>query len=131
MVRVPTIAEEDAKRPNRERECLVKERTRFVNRMKGTLARLGIRNFRPTLRNAAERLAALSTPEGSPLPRISPQAPRLLLCARRQDVAAGHHVVTAGHVADVSARLADEEEPGGDVPGRGGNRSSCPFADLW
>ena len=36
--------------------------------MKGTLARLGIRNFRLTLRNAAEHLAALSTPEGSPLP---------------------------------------------------------------
>ena len=68
MVRVPTIAEEDAKRPNRERECLVKDRTRLVNRMKGTLARLGIRNFRLTLRNAAEHLAALSTPEGSPLP---------------------------------------------------------------
>ena len=68
MVRVPTLAEEDAKRPNRERECLVKDRTRLVNRMKGTLARLGIRNFRLTLRNAAEHLAALSTPEGSPLP---------------------------------------------------------------
>ena len=38
MVRVPTIAEEDAKRPNRERECLVAERTRIVNRMKATLA---------------------------------------------------------------------------------------------
>src|SRR5690348_758326 len=68
MVRVPTLAEEDAKRPNRERECLVKERTRLVNRMKGALARLGIRNFKPTLRNAAEHLAALCTPEGSPLP---------------------------------------------------------------
>src|SRR6201997_1714062 len=68
MVRVPTIAEENAKRPNRERECLVKDRTRLVNRMKGTLARLGIRNFRPTLRNAAEHLAALFTPEGSALP---------------------------------------------------------------
>src|SRR2546421_928099 len=43
MARVPTSAEEDAKRPNRERECLVGERTRIVNRMKGTLARLGIR----------------------------------------------------------------------------------------
>src|SRR5580692_1840756 len=50
MARIPTIAEEDAKRPNRERECLVRERTRIVNRMKGTLARLGIRNFKPTLR---------------------------------------------------------------------------------
>src|SRR5437588_10668822 len=68
MARVPTIAEEDAKRPNRERECLVGERTRIVNRMKGTLARLGIRTFKPTLRKAAERLATLHTPESSPLP---------------------------------------------------------------
>jgi len=53
MARVPTIAEEDAKRPNRERESLVGERTRLVNRIKATLARLGIRNFKPTLRKAA------------------------------------------------------------------------------
>ena len=68
MARIPTIADEDAKRPNRERECLVRERTRIVNRLKGTLARLGIRNFKPTLRKAAERLATLHTPEGSVLP---------------------------------------------------------------
>src|ERR1700704_6123714 len=68
MARVPTIAEEDAKRPNRERECLVGERTRIVNRIKSTLARLGIRNFKPTLRKASERLATVHTPEGVPLP---------------------------------------------------------------
>jgi transposase len=68
MARVPTIAEEDAKRPNRERECVVGERTRIINRMKATLARLGIRNFKPTLRKAAERLATLYTPEGVPVP---------------------------------------------------------------
>jgi transposase len=75
MARVPTIAEQDAKRPNRERDCLVGERTRIVNRIKSTLARLGIRNFKPTLRGpaprrrgAAERLAAVHTPEGMPLP---------------------------------------------------------------
>src|SRR5207248_836208 len=68
MARVPTIAKEDAKRPNRERECLVGERTRIVNRMKATLARLGVRNFKPTLRKAAERLATVHTPEGMPLP---------------------------------------------------------------
>src|ERR1700750_233015 len=66
--RVPTIAEEDAKRPNRERDCLVRERTRIVNRKKSTLARLGIRNFKPTLRKAAGRLATVHTPEGMPLP---------------------------------------------------------------
>jgi transposase len=68
MAHVPTMAEEDAKRPNRERECLVGERTRIVNRIKATLARLGIRNFKPTLRKAAERLATVHTPEGMPLP---------------------------------------------------------------
>src|SRR5438046_7436398 len=67
MARVPTIAVEDAKRPNRERECLVGERTRIVTRKKGTLARLGIRNFKPTLRKAAERFATVHTPEGMPL----------------------------------------------------------------
>src|SRR6266550_7736214 len=36
--------------------------------MKGTLARLGIRSFKPTLRKAADRLATLHTPEGMPLP---------------------------------------------------------------
>ena len=50
MARVPTIAEEDAKRPNRERECLVGERIRIANRMKATLARQGpgpaVRPFR-------------------------------------------------------------------------------------
>ena len=52
MAAIPTLAEEDARRPHRERENLVGERTRIVNRMKGSLARLGIRGFNPTLRNA-------------------------------------------------------------------------------
>jgi len=68
MAAIPTLAEEDAKRPNREREGLVRERTRIVNRMKSCLIRFGIRNFKPTLRKAPERLATLGTPEGVPLP---------------------------------------------------------------
>lgn len=44
------------------------ERTRIVNRMKACLIRLGIRNFKPTLRKAPERLEALRTPEGAPSP---------------------------------------------------------------
>src|SRR6266702_4536939 len=52
MVAIPTIEEEDARRPNRERENLVGERTRLVNRIKATLARFGIRKFKPTLRKA-------------------------------------------------------------------------------
>jgi len=77
MAAIPTLAEEDAKRPNREREGLVRERTRIVNRMKSCLARFGIRNFKPTLRKAPERLATLGTPEGVPLP------PNTLLELRR------------------------------------------------
>ena len=68
MAEIPTLEEEDAKRPTREREGLVRERTRLVNRIKGALARLGIRGFKPTLRQAPERLSALRLPEGAPLP---------------------------------------------------------------
>jgi len=68
MVMVPTIEEEDAKRPSRERENLVGERTRTINRVKSALVRLGIRGFKPQLRKAPQRLEALRTPEGSPIP---------------------------------------------------------------
>src|SRR6266849_6762341 len=52
MAAIPTLEEEDAKRPSRERESLVGERTRIGNRMKSALARLGIRSFKPSLRTA-------------------------------------------------------------------------------
>ena len=68
MAAIPTLDEEDAKRPSRERENLVGERTRLVNRIKGALVRLGIRDFKPTLRRAPERLETLRTPEGATLP---------------------------------------------------------------
>jgi transposase len=68
MVGVPTIEEEDAKRPHRERENLVGERTRIINRMKAALIRLGIRGFKPELRRAPNKLDALRTPEGLPIP---------------------------------------------------------------
>jgi len=68
MVAVPTIDEEDAKRPSRERENLVGERTRIVNRMKAALARLGIRGFKPELRRAPQKLDGLRTPEGLSIP---------------------------------------------------------------
>ena len=67
-VAIPTLEEEDAKRPNRERECLVGEQSRLVNRMKATLIRLGIRGFNPKLKRAADDLEALCTPEGALIP---------------------------------------------------------------
>jgi len=68
MAAVPTIADEDARRPSRERENLVREVTRLVNRMKANLARLGIRGFRPHLAQAAGQLQTLQTPEGTAVP---------------------------------------------------------------
>ena len=57
MSAIPTLEQEDARRPNRERETLVGERTRIVNRMKACLVRLGIRKFKPTLRKAPRTLS--------------------------------------------------------------------------
>jgi transposase len=68
MVAIPTIEEEDARRPNRERQNLVSEQPRIVNQLKAIFARFGIRPFRPTLRNAEEKLKGLRTAEGTPLP---------------------------------------------------------------
>lgn len=68
MAEIPSLEEEDAKRPHREREQLVHKRTGCINRMKATLVRLGIRGFNPKLRNAAQKLATLRTPEGGPIP---------------------------------------------------------------
>ena len=68
MGRAATLDDEDAKRPSRERENLVAECTRISNRLKSALARLGIRGFKPLLRRAPQRLAALRTPEDLPIP---------------------------------------------------------------
>ena len=68
MVAIPSLEEEDARRAHREREGLVGERTRVVNRMKAVLVRLGIRGFNPALRKAPARLGGLRTPEGVAIP---------------------------------------------------------------
>ena len=68
MVAAPTIEQEDAKRPGRERESLTAERTRIINLMKSALARLGIRGFKPQPRKAPQLVEVLRTPEDVPIP---------------------------------------------------------------
>src|SRR5215475_13296063 len=68
MAAIPSIAEEAARRPTRERETLVREQTRAVNRIKSTLIRFGIRTFKVKLRQASKHLEELRGPEGAPLP---------------------------------------------------------------
>ena len=79
MAMVPSIADEDAKRPHRERESLLKERTATINRMKSILTQFGVRNFKTGLRKAAEKIDAVRTPEGVPLPPNAAAALRRLI----------------------------------------------------
>jgi hypothetical protein len=51
--RFPTLDWEDARRPSRERESQVGERTRIISRIKAALIRLGIRGFKPELFKAS------------------------------------------------------------------------------
>jgi transposase len=67
MVRTPSVAEEDDKRPHREREYLVQERVRIENRIAALLATQGVLK-RPSLRTWAADLDVLRTGDGRPLP---------------------------------------------------------------
>src|SRR5271154_5154390 len=68
MVRVPSIEEEDARRPGRERDKLVRERVGLENQVESLLCLHGIGNFRPRLKKAAEKLEALRMRSGEALP---------------------------------------------------------------
>jgi transposase len=68
VVRAPSVEEEDARRPHRERQRLIRERTGHINRIKGFLFAQGIRGIQPKLRLARIDFAALRTAEGHPLP---------------------------------------------------------------
>jgi transposase len=68
MAAIPTLEEEDRKRPNREHQKLSGEKTRIISRVKGTVARLGIRKFSGNLRYAADRLKQMRTPEDVAIP---------------------------------------------------------------
>jgi transposase len=94
MVAIPALEEEDLRRPGREREQLVGERTRVLNRIKSAMARLGIRGFKPGLAKAAARLAELRTAEGEPIP---PQTRREL------DRALGRLRLLKGQIAAIEA----------------------------
>ncbi len=68
MVRIPSEAEEDMRRPGRERERLVRERLQLENRVENLLCLHGVSNFRPRLKKAAERLELVRDFAGAPLP---------------------------------------------------------------
>lgn len=70
MVVVPSVAEEDARRPGRERQRLVSERVAQSNRISGLLATHGIYGYRPLRADRWEQLAELRCADGRELPEL-------------------------------------------------------------
>jgi transposase len=68
MVRAPTPEEEDRRRVSRERRTLVGERVRHANRIIGLLFAEGVFGYEPLRKGRRERLEALRTGDGRPLP---------------------------------------------------------------
>ena len=91
VVEVPSPAEEDAKRPHREYERLVKERTSHTNRVKALLFAQGVRAFDPIARDWPERLAQAAIP-----PRLKAELVRE--CRRLERI--------VGDIAEVEAEMA-------------------------
>ena len=93
-VRVPSMEEEDRRRLLRERRRLVKQRTMLANSVKGLLMLHGVFDLDPRKRDFAERLDAVRTGYGTPLP------PGLRAEVRRT---ATLLAVVEGQVAEVEA----------------------------
>ena len=68
MVRPPSPQQEDERRLSRERETLLAERIKHVNRIKGLLATLGIFEFDPLRKHRCQRMEELRCWDGQPLP---------------------------------------------------------------
>jgi transposase len=78
IVRVPSVAEEDARRASRERDRLVKEQTAHSNRIKALLRLLGVAVGNPRRRNWLSFLEQQRDWQGRPLP------PHLLAEVKRE-----------------------------------------------
>jgi transposase len=69
MVVIPSLEQEDLRRPSRERAELVTERTRFGNRIRALLTLHGLSEVNPNTPATRRKLAQLRTAEGELLPR--------------------------------------------------------------
>ena len=112
MVEVPSEAEEDAKRPHREYERLVKEQTSHRNRIKALLFGQGVPRFRP---NGA---GAPGAPVGVADPVPQHMRRHALGLQRRACLACGAHMLGQQRLDSVGA------EP---LPCTLGNSADAPF----
>src|SRR3954466_5392308 len=112
MVPIPGEAEEDGRRPSRERQDLIRERLAITNKIDGLLATLGVGGYRPLRRDRRERLEVLRQPDGGPLPAHA-KARLARLLARLELVLEQIRVLEEARDA-VAARDA---APGGEADG--------------
>ena len=110
MVAIPSEAEEDRRRPGRERERLVSERVALENRMQNLLCLHGVPGFKPRLKQAVAQLDALRRFDGSPLPQeLMAELRRLLqrhqlLSAQLKEIEATREAVLRDPPADRAAQ---------------------------
>lgn len=106
IVRVPSMAEEDARRASRERDRLVKEQTAHSNRIKALLRLLGVAVGTPRRRNWLAWLEQQRDWQGQPLPphllaEVKREHARLMLV--REQIAAMEQAQVAEDVAAPAA----------------------------
>ena len=83
MVRVPSVAEEDARLPGRSRAVVIDERLAVENRLENLLCLHGIVGFKPRLKKAAEKLEQLRSFAGEAVPPAMMAELRRLLAVHR------------------------------------------------
>lgn len=112
IVRVPSVAEEDARRASRERDRLVKEQTAHSNRIKALLRLLGIDVGTPRRKNWLAWLAQQRDWQGQPLPphllaEVKREHARLMLV--REQIAALEQAQVA-EAAAVPAAMSEQRQ---------------------
>jgi transposase len=126
VVQVPSQAEEDAKRQHRERAVLVAERTAHSNRITGILMALGIRDVDPHRRDFLERLDALATATGEPLP---PHTKRALVREHERQGLVERQIKEIERAQAAEMKAATKEQ-GDRKEARGGDAAACSAAQA-
>ena len=107
MVRIPSEAEEDARRPERERERLVAARIAVENRIENLLCLHGVGAFKPRLKKAMTQLEALRDHAGAPLPpKLSDELRRLM--AQHRLLSEQLCAIEAAREREIAAAEADQ-----------------------
>ena len=135
-VRVPSIEEEDRRRLLRERRRLVKQRTMLANSVKGLLMLHGVFDLDPRKRDFAERLDAVRTGYGTPLPpglRAEVRRTATLLAVVEGQIAeveAERDRIVARAVAGVARGIVERTQSGETPEGDGEKRAVSGAAPV-